>query len=285
MMSAPTLRAAAPAPAAAAVPESISVRVIGHPVGQGNIDFLGGHGVHANAKTLKPWRGAISAAVQAKARTHRFLARPGTPKLCAVCRREKKTHGLYDGAVSVHFRVYVPYPASYTKRQRLLSLLPITRSSQDTDHHARAILDALTDASVYNDDAQVVDLVGSKRFAPQLELPGAEITVRPYRPADPQLGLGFDDPAGVGTANIADALGELLEGKLTGEDRAAFRTVAGDVDGALDAAYRQGASDAVAAVLEHTVGVRWNRGQLASTVAESTVQDPQAWLAATFPTP
>jgi Holliday junction resolvase RusA-like endonuclease len=165
------------------LPESVLVRVLGHPVGQGNIDFRNGHGVHANAETLQPWRGAISAAAQGAARTHRFITRPGAPKQCAVCRKERLKHALYfEGGVIVEFVVYMP-----RRRSQADDVVPVKRTTQDVDHHARAILDALTDAQVYRDDSQVVDQHGFQRFVPDGGLPGAIIRVRPYRAEQDEL--------------------------------------------------------------------------------------------------
>jgi Holliday junction resolvase RusA-like endonuclease len=159
------------------LPESVLVRVVGHPVGQGNIDFRNGHGVHANAETLQPWRGAVSAAAQAAARTHRYIARSGAPKTCAVCRKERLKHALYfEGGVIVEACLYMPRRPSQANDE-----VPVKRTTQDVDHHGRAILDALTDAQVYRDDSQVVDLHSYQRFVPDGALPGATILVRPYR--------------------------------------------------------------------------------------------------------
>lgn len=166
-----------------ALPESVLIRVVGRAVGQGNIDFRGGRGVHANAETLEPWRGAVSAAAQAAARTHRFITRPTAPKVCAVCRKERAKHGLYyEGGVIVAFCVWLQRRPSQAGDE-----VPTKRTAQDVDHHARAILDALTDAQVYRDDSQVVDLSSSKRFVPGLGIPGATILVRPYRAENDEL--------------------------------------------------------------------------------------------------
>jgi crossover junction endodeoxyribonuclease RusA len=54
--------------------------------------------------------------------------------------------------------------------------LPSTRTTGDVDKHARTILDALQDAGVIKDDAQVTDLRVSKRYG---HVPGARITVWP----------------------------------------------------------------------------------------------------------
>lgn len=51
-------------------------------------------------------------------------------------------------------------------------------SRPDIDKLVRATLDGLTDAGVYRDDAQVVDLIALKRYEDQAESPGAKVFVR-----------------------------------------------------------------------------------------------------------
>lgn len=84
-----------------------------------------------------------------------------------------------DGPVSVDIVVTVAKPKSAPKTRRTW---PITRSSGDSDKHARNVLDALVDAAVIADDSQVIVLVVQKTYpgeAPSaLDSPGALIVVR-----------------------------------------------------------------------------------------------------------
>jgi Holliday junction resolvase RusA-like endonuclease len=73
----------------------------------------------------------------------------------------------FDGPVEVKVTFYLPKPKS-VKRE-----LPHVRP--DIDKTTRSLLDALTSAGVFGDDAQVTDLHARKRYA---EIPGAEVIVR-----------------------------------------------------------------------------------------------------------
>jgi Holliday junction resolvase RusA-like endonuclease len=52
-----------------------------------------------------------------------------------------------------------------------------TKRIGDVDKLSRAILDSLSEGIVYNDDAQVIDLIAHKRYANDTEQPCAIITV------------------------------------------------------------------------------------------------------------
>jgi len=64
---------------------------------------------------------------------------------------------------------------------------PVTRGSGDVDKLARNILDALQDARVYVDDAQVVNLVIGKSWCQPDVLPQAEILVQAYSPSETEV--------------------------------------------------------------------------------------------------
>jgi len=76
----------------------------------------------------------------------------------------------YLDAVQVDIVLYFAAPKKRT------SEFPHTRTTGDIDKHARNILDALQDAAVVKDDAQVTFLAVRKRYANAT--PGASITVR-----------------------------------------------------------------------------------------------------------
>jgi len=173
----------------AARPELV-ITVHGVPAGQGAISFKGkGRAVHSNADKLKPWREAVSAAAQAVAGTHAHVPPPKRKKdepkdpiqACLRCATPRKLHGRLVGPVGVELTVSVPKSAAATKRG---DVWPDNRTSSDIDHHARAALDALSHASVWRDDAQVVELCARKVWAggvgvDALDRPGAVIRVWP----------------------------------------------------------------------------------------------------------
>jgi hypothetical protein len=99
--------------------------------------------------------------------------RKGQSGGCLTCGIPRRDHGLYTGALAVLMVVTVEPPLTPPA-------LPATRSSGDWDHHGRAVGDALTQASVWRDDGQVVD--GRVRmFYPghplALDRPGAVIHI------------------------------------------------------------------------------------------------------------
>lgn len=160
----------------------LTITVHGTPAGQGRLTFLGvGRGAkHSNEKQLKPWRTAIiKAAVEATGR-HPFTEAAGQLG-CAVCNGALHDHPLHHSVpVCADITVTVPKPKSAPKRIRTW---PITRSSTDIDHHARACLDALSQSGVvYRDDSQVVDLRVRKVYPGEhrraLAEPGVTITIR-----------------------------------------------------------------------------------------------------------
>ena len=162
-----------PAATTAAGPRPLVITVYGTPAGQGAVSFVGkGRAIHTNEKRLKPWRNAVSAAAQAIAGTHACVSppkpkrqpgEPPTPPLpCSACGTLPSLHGLLDGPVGVELTVSVEQSAAAAKRR---DAWPANRTSSDIDHHARAILDALTHASVWRDDAQVVELCARKVWA------------------------------------------------------------------------------------------------------------------------
>jgi hypothetical protein len=183
----------APADAGAeAIPSEFSITVYGTPAGQGAVSFVGqGRAIHTNEKRLKPWRKAVSEAAQEIAGTHPFTAprrpkaKPGEkrppvpPPPCTVCGILRKLHGLLAGPVGIEVTVSVVQSAAAAKRG---DVWPANRTSSDIDHHARAVLDALTTASLWSDDAQVVELCARKVWAgglgiDALDRPGAVIRV------------------------------------------------------------------------------------------------------------
>lgn len=127
-------------------PSSLVVLVVdvpGTPVSQGSkVGYLRGRRVvlvDDNAKELKPWRAAIAAHARARAQVERWRTITGP------CR------------VEATFWFLRPQIAA---QRRYPSVRP------DLDKLVRALLDGITDAgTVWRDDALVVDLTASKRYA------------------------------------------------------------------------------------------------------------------------
>ncbi len=124
----------------------LSFVVPGKPVQQGSKTVFNGRAVDSNQKRLKPWRAAVAAEASAE----------------ALSRGVETLEGPV--AVVIEFRFERPK----TVRREWPAVQP------DVDKLERAILDALTDARVFRDDAQVVVLKGTKVYA---EAAGAHVSV------------------------------------------------------------------------------------------------------------
>lgn len=159
---------------------TITIIVRGTPAGQGQVTFLGvGRGAkHTNEKTLKPWRRAIIDAALAETGRHQCTD-PAKRGECAVCRIPVRDHAVFvDVPVAADITITVGKPKTAPKRTRSY---PITRSSTDIDHHARAVLDSLSCAGIFHDDSQVIELTVRKVYPGEheraLSEPGAVIVV------------------------------------------------------------------------------------------------------------
>ena len=91
--------------------------------------------------------------------------------LAISARRLETRQARYDGAVRVHARFYLPRPKSAPKRVTY----PTTRP--DVDKLVRGCFDAISDAGVWRDDSQVVEVTATKCFAQPTEHPGVELLV------------------------------------------------------------------------------------------------------------
>lgn len=134
----------------------IGLRIHGTPIPQGSKTANRfGHGVRdANAATLKPWRDHVRATAEDRCRYHDTIT----------------------GPVRVWVRFTFDRPRSHYRTGRNAHLLKDTapaypgRSCGDVDKLQRAIFDALTDAGVWADDTQVVDVRARKFYAGEHEL-------------------------------------------------------------------------------------------------------------------
>jgi Holliday junction resolvase RusA-like endonuclease len=116
--------------------------------------------VDQNAKKLKPWREAV--------RQEAVTAMDGRPPFAGPVR------------VTVAFALQRPQSAPKTRRT-----WPMGARSGDLDKLLRAILDALTDAGVYGDDAQVTEANTVKDYAgygsvSQFTAPGCYIHIHAF---------------------------------------------------------------------------------------------------------
>ncbi|TQE33138.1 RusA family crossover junction endodeoxyribonuclease [Streptomyces ipomoeae] len=167
------------APAAPAATRVLEITVTGTPAGQGAISFKGrGRAVHTNDDVLKPWRTAITRAAMRQLGTHQRVRMKKNPN-CLACKKPNRTHGVISGPAAVQIVVTVERSKTAADRG---DLWPANRTTSDIDHHARAVLDALSNASVYPDDGQVVALEVLKVFPitphpDALPKPGAVIRV------------------------------------------------------------------------------------------------------------
>jgi Holliday junction resolvase RusA-like endonuclease len=130
-------------------PEMLQIWVPGRPVPQGSMIPGFGKSVRsANADRLKPWRAVVStAAVDA----------PGPS---------------FIGPVAVTLEFAFRRPKGHYRTGRNLDLLsssattaPATRGQGDLDKLTRAVFDGLTDSGRITDDALIVSLLASKRWA------------------------------------------------------------------------------------------------------------------------
>lgn len=107
-----------------------------------------------NSKTQKSWRQDVIAA--------------------AVALRETRGLDTLDGPVELLVEFRVPRPASVNIKRR-----PFPCVKPDMDKLLRNTLDGLTQAGIYRDDAQIVNLASQKRYATDDPggAPGARIRV------------------------------------------------------------------------------------------------------------
>ncbi|MGN8690173.1 RusA family crossover junction endodeoxyribonuclease [Atopobiaceae bacterium HCP3S3_F7] len=135
-----------------------SVTVYGDPQTKGSLKCVGRHGRHQlieDDKTGKKkwWRARVAAAAR------------------AIAQRS----GTLTGPIGVRCILTIARPKSAR-----LDADPITRSSGDIDKLSRMILDALTDAGLWTDDSQCVDLRARKLYVGHPDSatqPGCHLTI------------------------------------------------------------------------------------------------------------
>lgn len=140
---------------------ALEFRVDGTPAQQGSktTDPRSGRSFDSSHKTLRPWRKAVTAAAQLEA---------------------KMTQApLLDGPLAVRIRFIYERPKKHYRTGRFAHILrpdaPVYKATApDLDKLERAILDGITDAKVWTDDARVARLSSEKIWG---ERAGAEISI------------------------------------------------------------------------------------------------------------
>jgi crossover junction endodeoxyribonuclease RusA len=133
----------------------LNIVVEGRPYPKGSLRHVGGGRLVEQLTGSDPWRKAVAAAAK--------RAVVGKPQFPLV----------KPNAVSVDIHLTFNRPKSTP-----LGRGPVTRSTGDIDKHCRNILDALTDAGVFEDDSQVTVLFAHKRYVPPEHPESAWIKVR-----------------------------------------------------------------------------------------------------------
>lgn len=171
----------------------LTINVTGVPVPQGSHKGFvvnGPRGPRAvvtnDNKKTRPWRQDITAAVVAA------MADDGDFE-------------PYAGPVAVHVSFHMPRPGYHFRTgKRANELKPNAPSyvdkKPDSDKLLRNVLDALTAAGVFRDDAQVAELSGVKVYADHT--PGARITIAPLN----SVAAATPSPVRDAAATVQEAL-------------------------------------------------------------------------------
>ena len=130
----------------------IRIDVYGRPAPQGSKKSIGNGRFIEASKYLPAWRNAVKQAA-------------------VIAKEDAET---LTGAVQVSVSFYLERPKSVSIAAR-----PLPTVMPDLSKLVRAVEDALTDAGVWADDAQVVKTIAFKYYADNRE-PGCFIEVEPY---------------------------------------------------------------------------------------------------------
>ena len=117
-----------------------------------------------SSKRCKPWRQLVRKTAK-DLRPQSWYARLDAPVCISVVFVFARPNDQYINNKPGPDRLKPDAPQHCTKR------------IGDVDKLCRAILDSLSEGTVYNDDAQVIDLIAHKRYANDREQPCAIITV------------------------------------------------------------------------------------------------------------
>ena len=117
-----------------------------------------------SCKRLKPWRQLVRKTAK-ESRPQGWYARLNAPISVSVVFVFARANDQYINNTPGPDRLKPDAPQHCTKR------------IGDVDKLSRAILDSLSEGVIYNDDAQVINLIAHKRYANDREQPCAIITV------------------------------------------------------------------------------------------------------------
>lgn len=138
----------------------IDMDVLGTPAPQGSKRHVG-HGVMVeSSKAVQPWREAI----------------------VSETLRSGHAGTRMTGPVLLHVTFYLPRPKGHHGARGLLPSAPaLPHRRPDADKLLRSTLDALTQAGLIEDDAQITTIRATKRYADHRP-PGARITIEEDSP-------------------------------------------------------------------------------------------------------
>jgi Holliday junction resolvase len=117
----------------------LSFWVQGRPAAQGSKRHVGNGRMVEASRFVAPWRAAVTAA--------------------AIEVSELEGWQKQSGPMSAHMVFHIARPASVKESDRPLPIKP-----PDLDKLVRAVCDSLTDADVWEDDAQLVSLTCEKQY-------------------------------------------------------------------------------------------------------------------------
>lgn len=145
---------------------ALVIVVYGKPITQGSKVRNRFGGVRDdNATTLKPWRDNVRSAARAELGDDGHPGFGTAPVSVVITYRFERPTGHYGTGRNAHLVKDSAPP------------VPANRGSGDIDKLQRACFDSLTDAAVWRDDSQVVDVAARKRWADDDNPPGADIVV------------------------------------------------------------------------------------------------------------
>ncbi len=137
-------------------PQVLAIFVAGKPAPQGSKRHVGNGVMIESSKKVKPWRQDVREA----------------------CLVDGQPTVHIPGAVTVRLHFVMPRPLATPKTRT-----PLAIKKPDIDKLARAVLDSLSSAGVWEDDARVIELHATKRIAELGETTGVHIVVQPAIPA------------------------------------------------------------------------------------------------------